>query len=155
MKKAITMLAVACMAMGAPYTIDSSLGIGFAAHAQSSAVTGVVTDANGEPLIGASVQVKGTKRGTSTDVDGKYSINAAAGSTLVISYVGHKAKEVKVGNDGVVNITLDASDTSLDEVVVTALGIKKDKKSLGYAVDDLNADELMRNKTANAINSLW
>ncbi|MCI6893251.1 MAG: SusC/RagA family TonB-linked outer membrane protein [Bacteroidales bacterium] len=154
MKKAITMLAVACMAMGAPYTIDSSLGIGFAAHAQSSAVTGVVTDANGEPLIGASVQVKGTKRGTSTDVDGKYSINAAAGSTLVISYVGHKAKEVKVGSDGVVNITLDASDTSLDEVVVTALGIKKDKKSLGYAVDDLNADELMRNKTANAINSL-
>ena len=154
MKKAITMFTAVCLALGVPYAVGNDMGIGFTAQAQSNTVSGVVTDSKGEPLIGATVMVKGTKRGVSTDVDGKYSIQAAPGSTLVISYVGQNPKEVKVGNGGTVNVSLTGNATALDEVVVTALGIKKDKKSLGYAVDDLNADELMKNKTANAISSL-
>ena len=127
------------------------------ANAQASAtterVTGKVTDPNGEPLIGVTVTVKGTNRATSTDVDGNYSITAPKGSTLVFSYVGSKTVESKVGN-GSVNTTMEPSSTNLDEIVVTALGIKKDKKSLGYAIDDVGAEELMRNKTANPLSSL-
>lgn len=154
MKKAITMFAAACLAMGTPYSLSNEWNVGFVAQAQSGTVTGVVTDSNGEPLIGAAVRVKGTKRGVSTDVNGRYSINAAAGSTLIISYVGQQTKEVKVGNASTVDVSLSGDSTSLDEVVVTALGIKKDKKSLGYAIDEIAADELMKNKTANAISSL-
>lgn len=153
MKKALAMFAAVCLAAGTP-SINGDWCTGFTAQAQSNAVTGVVKDASGEPLVGATVMVKGTNRGVSTDSDGRYSINAAPGSTLVVSYVGYTGREITVGNDKTIDIDLIAGDTSLDEVVVTALGIKKDKKSLGYAVEDLDAEELMRNKTANAINSL-
>lgn len=154
MKKQCVLLAALAIACGAPASLVSSQSnMGFTAVAQNNKVTGVVKDANGEPLIGATVRVKGTNRGTATDIDGKYSINAPAGSTLVVSYIGSKPMEVKVTGANL-DVTLAGSNTSLDEVVVTALGIKKDRKSLGYAVDDLKADELMKNKTANAINSL-
>lgn len=154
MKKQCVLLAALAIACGAPASLVSSQSnMGFTAVAQNNKVTGVVKDANGEPLIGATVMVKGTNRGTATDIDGKYSINAPAGSTLVVSYIGSKPMEVKVTGANL-DVTLAGSNTSLDEVVVTALGIKKDRKSLGYAVDDLKADELMKNKTANAINSL-
>ena len=86
-------------------------------------------------------------------MDGKYSIVANRGDVLVVSYIGSKPMEVTVGS-GMMDIDMQANDQVLDEVVVTALGIRKDKKSLGYAVDDLKADELMRNKNTNAINSL-
>ncbi|MBQ3960930.1 MAG: carboxypeptidase-like regulatory domain-containing protein, partial [Muribaculaceae bacterium] len=156
MKKQCVLLASLIFACGAPVGLTTSQpDAGFVAMAQSNngKVTGVVRDANGEPLIGATVKVKGTNQGTATDVDGKYSIKAAPGSTLVISYIGSAPQEVKV-TGSVLDIDLADSSTNLDEVVVTALGIKKDRKSLGYAIDDLKAEELMRNKTANAINSL-
>ncbi|MBR6247780.1 MAG: SusC/RagA family TonB-linked outer membrane protein [Muribaculaceae bacterium] len=154
MKKQCVLLAALAIAFGAPVgmtSVDSQLG--FEAVAQSNKVTGVVRDANGDPLIGATVMVKGTNRGTATDIDGRYSITAAPGSTLVISYIGAKPMEMKV-TGGNMDITMSEESNVLSDVVVTALGIKKDKKSLGYAVDDLKADELMRNKSANAINSL-
>ena len=154
MKKQCVLLAALAIAFGAPVgmtSVDSQLG--FEAVAQSNKVTGVVRDANGDPLIGATVMVKGTNRGTATDIDGRYSIAAAPGSTLVISYIGAKPMEMKV-TGGNMDITMSEDSNVLSDVVVTALGIKKDKKSLGYAVDDLKADELMRNKSANAINSL-
>ncbi len=154
MKKQCVLLAALALACGAPAgLVPSHSWEGFTAVAQNNKVTGVVKDASGEPLIGATVMVKGTKRGAATDVDGRYSINAPVGSTLVISYIGSKPKEVKVTGASL-DITLTDGATALDEVVVTALGIKKDRKSLGYAVDDIDAEELMRNKTANAINSL-
>ncbi len=154
MKKQCVLLAALALACGVPVGFTSvDQPVGFTAVAQTSKVTGVVRDANGEPLIGATVKVKGTNRGTATDIDGKYSIAAAPGSTLVITYVGASPREVTVTGSSL-DVTLQDGNTSLDEVVVTALGIKKDKKSLGYAVDDLKADELMRNKSANAINSL-
>ena len=153
MKKQLALLAALAIACGAPAGISSIPSTGFTAEAQANRVTGVIRDAQGEPLIGATVKVKGTNRGTATDVDGKYSINANRGDVLVISYVGSKPMEVTVRNGGM-DIDMAANDQVLDEVVVTALGIRKDKKSLGYAVDDLKAEELMRNKSANAINSL-
>ncbi len=154
MKRQCVLLAALAIACGVPVSMTSGQSpTGFTAVAQSNKVTGVVRDANGEPLIGATVMVKGTNRGTATDIDGKYSINAAPGSTLVITYIGAKPMEVRVSGNAM-DVTLNDDSNMLGDVVVTALGIKKDRKSLGYAVDDLKADELMRNKNTNAINSL-
>ena len=146
MKKQLALLAALAIACGAPAGMTSFPSTGFTAQAQANKVSGVIRDAQGEPLIGATVKVKGTNRGTATDVDGKYSINANRGDVLVISYVGSKPMEVTVRN-GVMDIDMAANDQVLDEVVVTALGIRKDKKSLGYAVDDLKAEELTRAPT--------
>lgn len=133
---------------------DTQTGFSAVAQSQRGEVTGTVIGSNGEPLIGAVVTVKGTSRGVSTDADGKFTLAAAPGSVLQVSYVGEQTQEVRVGSQKNYEIRLSSNLTDLDEVVVTALGLKKDKKSLGYSVDDLNADELMKNKSNNAINSL-
>ncbi|MDD6778571.1 MAG: SusC/RagA family TonB-linked outer membrane protein [Bacteroidales bacterium] len=151
MKKQFSLLVALSLACGAPSVFTDSPA-GFTAVAQTMKATGTITDANGEPLIGATVMLKGTKRGVTTDVNGRFSIDAPNGSTLIVSYVGMVTREIKVGG-APVNVTLEGGN-ALDEVVVTALGIKRDKKSLGYAVDDINAEELMKNKNTNAINSL-
>ena len=156
MKKQCALLASLLLASGVPVGLATSpFNSGFHAMAQSNngRVTGVVKDVNGEPLIGATIKVKGTGRGTATNIEGRYSIQAAQGSTLVVTYIGTKPQEVKV-TGSTVDVTLSDSNTNLGEVVVTALGIKKDKKSLGYAIDELDSKELMRNKSTNAINSL-
>ena len=153
MKKQLALLAALAIACGAPAGMTSLPSTGFTAVAQANKVTGVIRDAQGEPLIGATVKVKGTNRGTATDVDGRYSINANRGDVLVISYVGSKPMEVTVGS-GTMDINYEAGNQLLDEVVVTALGIKKERKALGYNVTDLKSEELMRNKNTNVINSL-
>ncbi len=154
MKKQCALLATLALAAGVPFGVDLPGVDGFAAIAQTSnRVTGVVTDSQGEPVIGASVVVKGQKGGVATDLDGKFSIVAPVGSTLVISCVGNATKEVKVTGN-VINVQLEDDSKTLDEVVVTALGIKKDKKSLGYAIDEVSSDELMKVKTANPLSSL-
>ena len=153
MKKQIALLAALVLACGAPAGMNSWQGMGFTASAQNSKVTGVVKDGSGEPLIGATVQVKGTNRVTATDIDGKYSIQAAPGSTLVINYVGTNPKEVKV-TGSTLDINMDDANALLDEVVVTALGIKKERKALGYNVTDLKSEEILKNKNTNVINSL-
>ena len=153
MKKQCVLLAALAIACGAPVGMTSVDHLGFTAVAQTNKVTGVVRDANGEPLIGATVKVKGTNRGTATDIDGKYSIAAAPGSTLVISYIGATTQEVVVSG-ATADVTLQDGNALLDEVVVTALGIKKERKALGYNVTDLKANELMKNKNTNVINSL-
>ena len=121
---------------------------------QAKKVTGKVMTATGEPVIGAAVLVKGTTNGTVTDLDGNFQINAEVGNILEVSYIGYETFLIKVGAGNNYNVTLQEDAETLDEVVVTALGIKKDRKSLGYAVDDMKAEELMKNKSANAINSL-
>lgn len=115
-------------------------------------VQGVVRDVTG-PLEGVTVSVVGTTRSTITDAQGMFSILAENGSTLRFSSVGFVTQEGTV-RGSVMNILLLTDDTSLDEVVVTAMGIKKEKKALGYSVQDLGAEELMKNKSANLINSL-
>lgn len=151
--KNLSAMFVALSLAGATPFIPMGGGTAYA-QTQAGEVTGIVYDSNGEPLIGAVVSVKGTNRGAATDADGKFRLQAKPGQVLVVSYVGAKTQEVAVGAARSYTVTLKSTTQNLDEVVVTALGIKKDKKSLGYAVDDLDADELMKNKSANAINSL-
>ncbi|MBQ8501904.1 MAG: SusC/RagA family TonB-linked outer membrane protein [Bacteroides sp.] len=121
---------------------------------QTKKVTGKVVDAIGEPVIGASVLVKGTTTGAVTDLDGNFSVEASAGQELEVSFIGYKTVTVKVGSASSYNVTLQDDSQALSEVVVTAMGIKKEKKALGYAISDVGAEELMRNKSTNAINSL-
>ncbi|MEO8112166.1 MAG: SusC/RagA family TonB-linked outer membrane protein, partial [Ginsengibacter sp.] len=102
----------------------------------------------------ASVILKKEKTGTQTDAAGHFTISASAGDILVISAVGFSPQEVKVGNSSSILVTLEKSDNKLEEVVVTALGIKKEKRGLGYAVSDLSSTELMKNKNTNVVNSL-
>ena len=122
--------------------------------AQNVTVTGRVVDNGNEPIIGAYVVVEGTTVGTSTDADGAYRINVPANGTLTFTCIGYKTQSVAVSGRQVIDIILADDAEMLQETVVTALGIKKERKSLGYAVEDIKAEELMRNKTANAINSL-
>lgn len=108
---------------------------------QEKTVTGQATAADNEmSLPGVNVLVKETNRGTMTDMDGNYSINADENTVLVFSSVGFKSKEVQVGNQSVINVFLEEDLESLDEVVVTAFGIEQEKKSLGYAVQEIDSE---------------
>ena len=124
---------------------------GFSVQAQS--INGTVTDDNGVPLPGATVLVEGTQNGVSTDFDGNYSINASNGDTLVFSFVGYTNQSVVVGSSATVNVSLQP-DNALTEVVVTALGIKRNVKAVGYSITQVGGEELSDNKTTNAINAL-
>jgi TonB-linked SusC/RagA family outer membrane protein len=123
-------------------------------NAQSIVVEGTVTDASNMPLPGATVVEKGTQNGTSTDFDGNYSIEVPANATLVFSMIGSASKEVPVNNQTNIDAVLDESTESLDEVIVTALGIKRQEKSLGYSLSQVDGDELSTVKVVNPINSL-
>lgn len=128
------------------------LGATSMAFAQN-VVTGTVVDADG-PLMGASVLVKGTTRGTITDMDGQYSVEAVKGETLEFSYMGYSSQSVEVGNSRVINITLAEDTEVLSEVVVTAMGIKRDRKALGYEVGEVKSDAFTKAKEVNVANSL-
>jgi TonB-linked SusC/RagA family outer membrane protein len=119
------------------------------------AIKGKVTDRKtSEPLIGVSVKIKGTNVGASTDVNGNYSLNAPENGTLVVTYIGYETIEISVNNREIINIPLVSSSTSLSEVVVTALGIGKDPKSITYATQNILAEELTRVKDVSFVNSL-
>ena len=104
---------------------------------------GHVTDENGEPLIGATVNVKGTEERTVTDIDGNYTLRTSASHpTVIVSYLGYRNKELKASGSSILDIIMQPDQQSIDEVVVTALGIKREKKMLGYSVQDIKADAL-------------
>ena len=115
-------------------------------------VTGTIVDKDG-PLMGASVHVKGTTNGTITDMDGQYSLEANLGDELEFSYVGYTTQTLKViGNT--LNVTMVEDTEVLSEVVVTAMGIKRDRKALGYEVGEVKGAELTKAKETNVVNSL-
>ncbi|GFD80318.1 SusC/RagA family TonB-linked outer membrane protein [Tenacibaculum sp. KUL118] len=120
--------------------------------AQEKVISGTVSDETG-PLPGVNVLIKGTTSGVETDFDGKFSIKAKTGDTLIFSFVGMKTVEKIVGTTNVINLTM-ASDNVLDEVVVTSLGIKRAKKSLGYASQEIKGDKVSTVKLDNVVNSL-
>ncbi|UBM60900.1 SusC/RagA family TonB-linked outer membrane protein [Marinilongibacter aquaticus] len=122
--------------------------------AQTMKIGGAVVEKDGSPLYGVNVTVTGTSNGTLTDDKGEYSITVSKGETLTFSYVGFVSQDIVVGNSNQINVTLLANDQVLEEVVVTALGIKKDKKALGYAVSEIKGDELTKARTPNMANSL-
>ncbi len=124
--------------------------------AQTKVITGTVTSAvQGEGAIpGVTVQVKGTTVGALTDVNGKYTINAPQNATtLIFSYVGMKSQEVQIGGRSVVDVVMESDILGLSEVVVTALGISREKKAIGYAVQDLGGDKLEKAKVSNIVNA--
>jgi TonB-linked SusC/RagA family outer membrane protein len=124
-------------------------------QAQQLTVTGKITDTGGQPLPGVSVVVKGTVQGTVSNADGNYSLaNVPNGATLNFSFVGMLSQEVAVGNQTSIDITMTEEAIGLDEVVVTALGIQKSSKSLGYATSKVTSEQLTVNRTPNLMNAL-
>jgi TonB-linked SusC/RagA family outer membrane protein len=123
---------------------------------QAQTVKGTVADDKGEPLFGVNVLLKNTKTGVSTDLNGQFeiSVNNQNNPTLLFNYLGYKEKEILVAGKTVLNVTLIQSESTLDEVVVTALGIKKESKKLGYSVETVNNDDLQKNRNANMMASL-
>lgn len=122
--------------------------------AQTKTASGrVISSEDGQPVIGAGVYVKGSNQGVSTDLNGQYSITVpAATQTLVVSYVGMKTVEVAAGQN--VTVTLDPADRELGEVVVTAMGIKRSEKTLGYSATNVKGEELSKARNTNVTNSL-
>ena len=117
-------------------------------------ISGTVTDADGMPIPGVSVLEKGTTNGAATDFDGNYSLSVGSDATLVFSSLGFATKEVPVGQSTTINVTLEEDSETLEEVVVTALGIKKETRKLGYAVASVDTEELNVNRSTNVMNSL-
>ncbi|GAB3930210.1 SusC/RagA family TonB-linked outer membrane protein [Larkinella terrae] len=125
------------------------------AQAQDRKVTGTVLSGKDQiPIAGASVLIKNTTLGTNTDANGKFSINAPANAVLIFSSIGFQGREVPIGNQTVLNVTLDEGSQSLNEVVVTALGIKKEAKRLGYATANVSSEQITTNRTVNFVNAL-
>ncbi|MEP7110205.1 MAG: SusC/RagA family TonB-linked outer membrane protein [Ferruginibacter sp.] len=121
---------------------------------KSSIVNGKITNAQGEPLEGVNITVKQSNVGTSSNRAGSYSIDVPGNGILVFSYVGFVTQEVAVNNQSAINVVLQEESKSLGAVVVTALGIKKEARSLGYATGTVNTDQLAINRTTNVGNSL-
>ena len=118
-------------------------------------VTGRVADSQGQPLIGVTVLVKGTTIGTTTDVDGKFSIQVPDDqSTLQLSYIGYTQQDVVVGSQATVNVAMEESSLMMGEVVVTALGIKREAKTLGYATAVVSQIQLTENRSSNTLGTL-
>jgi TonB-linked SusC/RagA family outer membrane protein len=114
--------------------------------AQQKTISGTVSDQDGMPLPGASIVVKGTGNGTTSDFDGNYSISASTGDVLVVSYIGYVAKEVSVGSSDNINVRLEQDAQALEEVVVSALGVTREKKALGYSQQTVQGENLVQTK---------
>lgn len=123
------------------------------AFAQDRTVSGVVSDASG-PVPGANVLIKGTKLGVQTDFDGKYAIKAKSGDVLVFSFIGMDNTSVTIGASNTINVKLTSGSQTLNEVVITSFGIKRDKKSLGYSTTKIDAAELTAARATNVTNQL-
>ncbi len=124
------------------------------AFAQTIPIKGTILDSNGEPIIGASVMVVGTNTGVVSDLDGKFTINVKPGSILSVRYVGCKTQNIQVKSDKPLNITLEDDAQVLDEVVVTALGINREAKSLSYARQSIDAETMTEARGANFLDML-
>jgi TonB-linked SusC/RagA family outer membrane protein len=132
-------------------TIPGSIGMTAPAPDDDQVITGTVEDALG-PMIGATVKVQGTSNGALTDMNGKFQIKCKPGDILQVSYIGYTPKTVKAQQG--MKIVLEEANKELGEVVVTALGIKRERKALGYSVSEIKGEELTKAKETNVVNSL-
>lgn len=124
-------------------------------YAQDRTVTGTVTNVDGQTLPGVNVVLKGSSAGTVTDIDGEYTIGVPSeGGTLIFSFIGFASEEIEIGNRSVVDVKMSEDVKQLSEVVVTSLDISRSKKSIGYAVQQIDGDQLAQAKEPNFINSL-
>ncbi|CAD0009349.1 SusC/RagA family TonB-linked outer membrane protein [Flavobacterium chungangense] len=122
-------------------------------YAQNTTVKGVIKDASGLPVPGVNVLIKGTQKGTSSDLDGSYTINVSSGTTLVFSFIGFKTEEKIITQTGVYNIVLKELDNSLEEVVVVGYGVKK-KKDLTGSIVSVGAEEIASRPVVNAVQAM-
>lgn len=122
--------------------------------AQEKTISGTVSDENGLPLPGVNIIVKGTTSGTQTDFDGNYSITASTGDVLSYSFVGYTTKEMTVGAASRMSFSMAPDVMAIDEVVVTALGIKKEERSIGYSAQNLKSDDLNKVPVTNVVDAL-
>lgn len=120
---------------------------------QSGAISGKITDSNGEAIIGASVVVKGTSNGTITDIDGKFTLSAPSNATLIISYIGYKTIEIPADGKKALNITMKEDTEMLDEVVVVGYGTQK-KATLTGSISQVGGDEVRKMAAVNLTNTL-
>jgi len=121
---------------------------------QAPSVTGKVTDQASGGLPGVNILVSGTNRGTTTDANGNYTITATPDASLVFSYIGYQSQTVAVGARSVVDVQLAEESKNLTEVIVTALGIKREAKTLGYATATVDAEQISTNRTTNFMSGL-
>ena len=127
---------------------------GFNQAVAQSSISGTIKAENGETLIGATILEKGTTNGTVTDIDGKFTLKVGADATIQVSYTGYEAQEIAVGNQTIFDIVLSQAAIALDNIVVTALGIKKEEKALGFSVQSIEGKEIATSSEANVLNSL-
>ena len=145
----------AVMASANSGSTTSSVMNSMQAEQQKKTVKGKVTDENGEAIPGATVLVKGTNIGGITDMDGKYLLEVPeTAQSLVFSFVGMKTLEVAIESKTEINVSMVSESIGVDEVVVTALGIQRDKKTLTYASQQVSGEELMKSKDINFMSSL-
>jgi len=130
------------------------LVIGISASAQKTSIEGTVKTSKGESLPGATIMIKGSTSGAITDVNGKFSVSAQAADVLVISFIGFETQEIAVGAQSVINVTLNESGQQIEGIIVTALGIEKQKSTIGYAIGDVKGSDLVKAREPNAINAL-
>lgn len=130
------------------------LFLGQVSLAQEQTITGTVTDGNGMPMPGVNILVKGTTIGVMSDFDGNYSILAEEGEVLVFSYVGMRTLEYTVEESNTIDVVLESDSNQLDEVVITALGITRDERSLGYATQEVSGEDLTMTNEQNVLGSL-
>lgn len=121
---------------------------------QDLTVTGTVSAEDGSVLPGVSIALKGTSRGTTTNGDGKFTFEAPTSGTLVFSFIGFQTQEIPVNNRSVFNVSLKNDISQLQEVVVTALGIKRDSRAVGYSVARVDGSELVRKSEPDPLKSL-
>lgn len=122
---------------------------------QKTAIKGTVVDKNGSPIIGANIQEKGTTNGTITDLDGKFTLGVSNSNVVLsVTFIGFKSQQIKLNGKSTIKVVLEDESLVLDDIVVTAMGIKKKESSLTYSTTQVNGDELTRSKDANMINSL-
>ena len=126
-----------------------------AIQAQDRTLSGtIVAEESKTPLTGVTIRVKGTRRMTLTDANGKFSLKVSVGEVLQISYVGYNTTEIKVGSTETVGISLKSADKAMDEVVVTAMDIKRSPRSLGYSTQSLKGDDIQETQRENFLNGL-
>lgn len=126
----------------------------FSAAAISQTVTGTVKDSEKKPVAGATIAVKGTNKATVTNSDGSFTVNAVGTDILIVSFIGYQTQEIPLDGKSSLSINLIRGSTDLGEVVVTALGIRRSPRKLGYSATQINTDELVKNRTTNMGESL-
>ena len=154
-KQASKLLVLSCFLVGTPVEWLNAKQPGVSIVAQQREVKGVVKDKTGETIPGANVVVKGTTIGVVTDPDGNFTITVPNDQTVLeVSFIGYQTQEIPVGNQNNVDVVLSSTVEELDEVVVTALGIKREKKSLGYAMQEIKTESMAEIRSESVANML-